>query len=142
MMADSGIGKVAFDLVTPTELAVSEEADMVVVPGAEGDFGVLPGHTPLLTTLRAGLIDIHQDGAIEQSLFVESGFAEATPERCTVLAGGVTPMNEISAEDARARLAAAEEAYRAAEDDARAAAETELRTAEAMIKAVEMRAGG
>ncbi|NQV57411.1 MAG: ATP synthase F1 subunit epsilon [Rhodospirillales bacterium] len=139
-MADSGEAKkIAFDLVTPTELAVSEDADMVVVPGTEGDFGVLPGHTPFLTTLRAGIVDVHQAGVVDQSLFVEGGFAEATPERCTVLADQVRLLSDISADDARQRLAQAEESLGAAKGEDRAAAEIELRTAEAMMKAVEMR---
>ncbi len=139
-MADASAAKVNFELVTPTQLVFSEDADMVVVPGAEGDFGVLPGHTPFLTTLRPGLIDIHDGGSISQSLFVEGGFAEATEERCTVLATGVRPMSDVSAEDARERLAAAIEAHGAADDETRAAAETERAAAEAMVKATEMRA--
>ena len=58
-MVDANAAKVNFELVTPAQRVFSEDADMVVVPGAEGDFGVLPGHTPFLTTLRPGLIDIH-----------------------------------------------------------------------------------
>jgi len=138
-MADANAAKVNFELVTPAQLVFSEDADMVVVPGAEGDFGVLPGHTPFLTTLRPGLIDIHDGGSIAQSLFVEGGFAEATEERCTVLATGVRPMAEVTAEDARERLAAANEAAAAADDESRAAAETERVAAEAMVKATEMR---
>ena len=138
-MADASAAKVTFELVTPTELVFSKDADMVVVPGAEGDFGVLPGHTPFLTTLRPGLIDIHDGGSIAQSLFVEGGFAEATPERCTVLASGVRPMAEVTAEDAAARLSTAEESFSAADDDRRATAETERAAAEAMVKAAEMR---
>ena len=130
-MADANAAKVNFELVTPAQLVFSEDADMVVVPGAEGDFGVLPGHTPFLTTLRPGLIDIHDGGSIAQSLFVEGGFAEATEERCTVLATGVRPMAEVTAEDARERLAAANEAA--------AAADAERVAAEAMVKATEMR---
>ncbi len=143
-MADANGAKVIFELVTPAQLVFSEDADMVVVPGAEGDFGVLPGHTPFLTTLRPGLIDIHNGGSIAQSLFVEGGFAEATEERCTVLATGVRPMSDVSADDARERLAAANEAAAAADDDNRAAAETERVAAEAMVNATEFHpsAGG
>lgn len=138
-MADANASKVNFELVTPAQLVFSEDADMVVVPGAEGDFGVLPGHTPFLTTLRPGLIDVHDGGSISQSLFVEGGFAEATQERCTVLATGVRPMTEVTPEDARERLSAANEALSAADDDNRGAAETERIAAEAMVKATEMR---
>ena len=143
-MVDANAAKVNFELVTPAQRVFSEDADMVVVPGAEGDFGVLPGHTPFLTTLRPGLIDIHDGGSIAQSLFVEGGFAEATEERCTVLATGVRPMSDVSADDARERLAIANEAAAAADDDNRAAAETERVAAEAMVNATEMRpsAGG
>ena len=59
---------------------------MVVVPGTEGNFGVLPGHSPLISTIRPGTIDIYQGGAVTERVFVVGGIAEVTPERCTVLA--------------------------------------------------------
>ncbi len=134
-MADSSENKVAFELVTPVGLLTSEEVDMVVVPGSAGDFGVLPGHAPLSTTVRPGVINVHNDRAVTRSLFVEGGFAEATPERCTVLAEGATDVADISAEDAKARLSAAEETYDAADDDAKEAAENELDIARAQAHA-------
>jgi F-type H+-transporting ATPase subunit epsilon len=78
--------KVAFELVSPERLLVAKSVDMVVVPGAEGDFGVLRGHAPLISTLRLGVIDIHDAGAVADRIFVAGGFAEVTAERCTVLA--------------------------------------------------------
>jgi len=133
-MADTAANtnKVTFELVTPTALAVSEDVDMVVVPGVDGDFGVLPGHSPVLTTVRPGVINMYSDGAITKSLFVEGGFAEANPDGCTVLAEGATDVAEISATDAEARLTAAREARGNSDDDG---AETELRIAEAMVQA-------
>ena len=77
---------VQFELVTPEKLLVSREADMVVVPGSEGNFGVLPGHAPLISTLRPGTVDIYEGRTITERIFVVSGIAEVTPERCTVLA--------------------------------------------------------
>lgn len=77
---------VQFELVSPERLILSTEVEMVVVPGTEGNFGVLPGHAPLISTIRPGTIDIYQAGAITERIFVVSGFAEVTPERCTVLA--------------------------------------------------------
>ena len=77
---------VQFELVSPERLILSTEVEMVVVPGTEGNFGVLPGHAPLISTIRPGTIDIYQGGAITERIFVVSGFAEVTPERCTVLA--------------------------------------------------------
>ena len=60
---------------------------MVVVPGTEGNFGVLPGHSPLISTIRPGMIDIYESRpTISDRIFVVSGIAEVTPERCTVLA--------------------------------------------------------
>jgi F-type H+-transporting ATPase subunit epsilon len=114
---------------------------MVVVPGAEGDIGVLPGHTPLITTLRPGLVDIHNDGRITESLFVSGGFAEATPERCTVLAESVVAVADVSAADADARVSAARDALAGAGADEKTAAEAELRVAEALTQAVAMRRG-
>jgi F-type H+-transporting ATPase subunit epsilon len=79
--------RVHFELVTPERLMLSTEVEMVVVPGTEGNFGVLPGHSPLISTIRPGMIDIYQTrAAISERIFVVSGIAEVTPERCTVLA--------------------------------------------------------
>jgi F-type H+-transporting ATPase subunit epsilon len=78
--------QVNFELVTPERIVLSELADMVVVPGTEGNFGVLPGHSLLVSTIRPGTIDVYQGGAVTRRIFVAGGFAEVTPERCTVLA--------------------------------------------------------
>jgi F-type H+-transporting ATPase subunit epsilon len=79
--------QVQFELVTPERLLVSTMVDMVVVPGTEGDFGVLPGHAPLISTIRPGTIAIYQGRTVViERIFVAGGIAEVTPERCTVLA--------------------------------------------------------
>jgi F-type H+-transporting ATPase subunit epsilon len=79
---------VQFELVTPERLLVSRDVEMVVVPGSEGNFGVLPGHAPLISTIRPGTIDIYDNTrtAISERIFILGGIAEVTPERCTVLA--------------------------------------------------------
>ena len=87
--------KVEFELVSPERLLVSRAVDMVVVPGAEGDFGVLRGHAPLISTLRMGVIDIHESGAVAERIFVAGGFAEVTAERCTVLAEQATRLGDL-----------------------------------------------
>ena len=79
-------GRIAFELVTPERLLVSEPVEMVVVPGTEGNFGVLPGHAPLISTIRPGMIEIYEGQTVTRRIFVVSGIAEVTPERCTVLA--------------------------------------------------------
>jgi F-type H+-transporting ATPase subunit epsilon len=79
--------RVQFELVTPERLVLSTEVEMVVVPGTEGNFGVLPGHSPLISTIRPGTIDIYETRPnISERIFVIGGIAEVTPERCTVLA--------------------------------------------------------
>lgn len=78
--------RVQFELVTPERLLVSREVEMVVVPGTEGNFGVLPGHAPFISTIRPGTIDIYEGRNITERIFVVGGIAEVTPERCTVLA--------------------------------------------------------
>ena len=75
-----------FDLVSPEKLLLSEYVEMVVVPGAEGDFGVLIGHAPLISALRPGVIDTYAGTKVEKRIFVAGGFAEVIGERCTVLA--------------------------------------------------------
>jgi F-type H+-transporting ATPase subunit epsilon len=91
--------KVEFELVSPERLLVSKAVDMVVVPGAEGDFGVLRGHAPLISTLRLGVIDVHDGGAVADRIFVAGGFAEVTAERCTVLAEQAVPLGDLKRSD-------------------------------------------
>jgi F-type H+-transporting ATPase subunit epsilon len=78
--------RIQFELVSPERLILSTEVEMVVVPGTEGNFGVLPGHAPLISTIRPGTIDIYEGGAVTERIFIVGGIAEVTPERCTVLA--------------------------------------------------------
>jgi F-type H+-transporting ATPase subunit epsilon len=87
--------KVQFELVSPERLLVSREVEMVVVPGSEGDFGVLPDHAPLISTVRPGVIEVYEGGAISDRIFVAGGFAEVTGERCTVLADEATLVADI-----------------------------------------------
>ena len=130
-MADT----VEFELVSPEKLLVSEPVEMVVVPCAEGAVGVLPGHSPLIATVRAGVIDIHEGGAVRESIFVAGGFAEVSPERCTVLAEEAIAVGDIDRSAAEQRLAAAKSALGKAGEEERATAESELRIAEALLTA-------
>ena len=135
-MADIENTKVLFELVTPMVLAVSEDVDMVVVPGVDGDFGVLPGHTPVLTIIRPGVINMYTESKVTKSLFVEGGFAEVNPQGCIVLAEAVIDVAEISAGDAQARLATARDELLNNINDA--SAKNEVKVAKAMV----MAAGG
>ena len=80
-----------FELVTPERLLVSTEVEMVVVPGTEGNFGVLAGHAPLISTIRPGTIDIYEGHTVTERIFIVGGIAEVTPEGCTVLAEEAIP---------------------------------------------------
>jgi len=77
-----------FELVTPERLVRSEDVHMVVVPGTEGDFGVLQGHAPLMSTVRDGNIEIYRSSMSEtpETIRVEGGFAEVNERGLTVLA--------------------------------------------------------
>lgn len=130
-------GTVAFELVSPERLLVSAPVEMVVVPGAEGDFGVLPGHAPMISALRTGVISIWNGGAVERRIFVAGGFAEVEPERCTVLAEDAVALEDAVPQDAEDRLREARRALEEAADEAaRAAAEKRVRIAEALDEAI------
>ena len=90
-----------FELVLPEKLLLSENTEMVVVPGAEGDFGVLIGHASLISTLRSGVINIHAKNKIDKSIFVAGGFAEVTGERCTILAEEAIFVADINPQEAQ-----------------------------------------
>jgi F-type H+-transporting ATPase subunit epsilon len=130
----------SFELVSPEKLLLSDDVEMVVVPGAEGDFGVLVGHAPLISSLRPGVIDTYNGDKVEKRIFVVGGFAEVTGERCTVLAEEAMPVDDIDAFAVEERIKAANEAISGADNDAaRTAAETELAVAEAMLAAGQAR---
>ena len=127
-----------FELVAPERLIYSDQAEMVVVPGSEGEFGVLPGHAPLISSVRPGIVEIYEYPAIKSKarFFVAGGFAEVTGERCTVLSNEAMPVEEIDRVAARQRLEQAELNLRDAQTDAeRAKAEAEITVARAMIEA-------
>ena len=102
------MAKVSFRLVMPERELLATEADMVVVPGSEGDFGVLPGHAPLISTVRPGVIEVFQGSKAEQRFLVAGGFAEVTPERCTVLADEAMPFETVTPEQLAERERVAE----------------------------------
>jgi F-type H+-transporting ATPase subunit epsilon len=87
-----------FELVSPEKLLFSKPVALVTVPGTEGDFGVLPGHAPMVTTVKAGVIEIYaeENAAPTDRIFVAGGFAEVTQTRCTVLADEATPVKELN----------------------------------------------
>ena len=127
----------SFDLVTPARLLTSEEAEMVVVPGGDGDFGILPGHAPLLSTVRPGVLDIYENDAIRDQVFVAGGFAEVADGCLTVLAEEAMAVADIDRGAAEARLETARQAVddTAEEGADRRAAEEEVAAAEAMLAA-------
>ena len=126
--------RVEFELVSPERLILSEPVEMVVVPGVEGDFGVLPGHAPMISTVRPGVISIHQGGTVRTRIFVAGGFAEVTPERCTVLAESAVPLAEIDRAEVEGQIATLEEEVTdARSDEERAGWQAQLQAAEAML---------
>lgn len=128
--------KVAFELVSPERLLVSASVDMVVVPGIEGDFGVLPGHALFISSVRPGVIEVHDKGQVVDRIFVSGGFAEATPERCTVLADEAVPVSDLKKGEIEARIRDLREDVADAKGEAeRRAAERQLAVAEAMLAA-------
>jgi F-type H+-transporting ATPase subunit epsilon len=129
--------KISFELVAPEQLLVSADFDMVVVPGSEGDFGVLVGHQPLVSSLRPGVVEMHDEGADIERYFVAGGFAEVHPESCTVLAEEAIAVAEMDRADLEQRTKNAEEDLEDAEgDEAKHKANQKLSLLREMLKAV------
>jgi F-type H+-transporting ATPase subunit epsilon len=105
------------EVVTPEKIVVSEEAQIVASPGSLGEFGVLSGHTPFLTSLKTGVIRFTDANGKEHYVFVSGGFAEALPDKVTVLAESAERRSDIDLERAKEALARAEK--RLAEDRAK-----------------------
>jgi F-type H+-transporting ATPase subunit epsilon len=131
---------VALEIVSPEKLLMSQPVDMVVIPAAEGDLGVLPGHAPMIVLLRGGTISTYEGAQVRERLFVAGGFAEITPERCTVLADEAVKVAEVSKTAAEARIASAQAAYDATDKmdiTSLDAAMDRIQSARAMLAAAE-----
>lgn len=98
-----------FELVSPERLLSSGKVAMVVVPGTEGDFGVLPGHAPVMSTIRPGAIAIYEadSNTLTRRIFVDGGFAEVTPQGLTILAESAMPVSDIDPAKVATELATA-----------------------------------
>ncbi len=120
-----------FELVSPERLLLSEQVEMVLVPGTEGVFGVLPLHMALLSTLKPGFVEVYQAGAVRERFFVTGGFAEVTPSSCTVLVDDAVPQAQLTQAYAAERLSKAKALIE------RATTEEELKKARVAMAAAE-----
>ena len=125
-----------FELVSPERLLLSEAAEMVVVPGVEGNFAAMPRHAPFLSLLRPGVLDVYEGRRVTQRYFVAGGYAEVTPERLTVLADEALRLGEIDASAVSETLKELGEDLEDAKDEAeRARIRVRIAVAEAKLKA-------
>ncbi len=131
---------ITLEIISPEKLLLSRPVDMVVIPGTEGDLGILPGHSKLITGLRGGLVDLYQNNKITDRFFVSGGFAEVTEERCSVLADDITRQSDLDIHAAESALAKAKEAFAATDinnrDDYREASDR-LISAQAMVDSIQ-----
>jgi F-type H+-transporting ATPase subunit epsilon len=110
--------KIHFDLVSPERLLLSEDVDMVTLPGTEGYFGVLAGHAPVISSLRPGVIEVTGGETPGLRLFIRGGFAEVDAKKVIVLAEDAIPMADFNLAALDQRIADTEEDLVAAKTDA------------------------
>lgn len=100
------------ELVSPEKLLLSRQVEMATLPAAEGEMGVLPGHSPMIVVLRGGVIRVRENGAETERLYVGGGFAEISRDRVTILADEATALASLSRAASERRLADAETALK------------------------------
>ncbi|NDF11942.1 MAG: ATP synthase F1 subunit epsilon [Proteobacteria bacterium] len=137
-MAEAKItDKLTLDLVTPISVAFSKPVTMAVVPGADGVMGILAHHAPIISTLKAGVVEIYDGNNITDQIFITGGFVEVTGDRCTVLAEEAIDLSKFERSTAEARLEKAKKAFdKAANDHDKAREEKNVQVAEALLAAV------
>jgi F-type H+-transporting ATPase subunit epsilon len=131
-------GKLLLEIVTPQGLVFSEEVDEVTATGSEGEFGVLPGHVPFVTTLKIGLLSCKTGNSVKH-FFVNWGYAEVGAEKMLVLADSAELSDEIDVERAKAAMKRAEERLKQAEHIDFHRAELALERAVTRIQLTELR---
>ena len=99
----------AFELVTPARVMISRDAGMVVAPGVEGLFGVLPRHAPLISTLQRGVVEVHDNGQVTERIMVDGGIADVAEDRCTILAERAEKLDADNKAAVEAQLTSAED---------------------------------
>jgi len=102
-------GNIRLEVVTPEASVVSEDAQIVVAPGTLGEFGILIGHTPFLTTLKPGTLRYKDANGVEECVFISGGFAEALPDKVTILAESAERSRDIDMERVKKALKRAQE---------------------------------
>jgi len=124
-------------IISPTKAVVDAYVPSVQIPGVEGDFGVLPGHSNVFSMIRPGVIDVTQPDGSHLRFFAASGYADVTPESCTVISDHIQDLADISNAEANDALVAARLALTQAENiTERTAAEKILQSAEALVAAL------
>ncbi len=130
---------IALEIISPEKLLLARDVDMVVIPGTEGDLGILPGHSKLITGLRGGLVDIYENNTITDRFFVSGGFAEITETHCAVLADAIIRQSELNPGAAAEAVTQAKAAYDAVDmndRDAYREASDRLISAQAMVDSI------
>ena len=110
-------GNIRLEVVTPQKEVVNEEAQIIVAPGELGQFGVLVGHTPFMTALQIGTVRYNDAQGTEHFVFVSGGFAEALPDKVTVLAESAERRSDIDIERAKSAQARAEKRLESGDED-------------------------
>ncbi len=110
-------GNIRLEIVTPEKYVVDEEVQIAVAPGTLGEFGVLIGHTPFLTALKTGTVHYKDVSGNERFVFVSGGFAEALPDKVTVLAESAERRRDIDSDRAKAAMQRAEERLQREQDE-------------------------
>lgn len=95
---------IILEIVTPEKIVTKEETQIVMAPGSLGEFGILTGHTPFLTTLKLGSVKFQDSKGTEKNVFVSGGFAEALPNKVTILANSAERRKDIDLERAKTAL--------------------------------------
>lgn len=137
-MADAEENTFNFELVSPEEKLISEPASMVVIPGEEGDFGVLPNHSATISSIRPGVIEIFaNDNEEPRRIFIAGGFADVSETNCTVLAEEAVNVNDLNKDDLEQTIRNLTEDLGMAEgDNDKARIEQKLLLAKAKLAAV------
>lgn len=139
-MAETAISKTfLFELVSPEKVVVSEQVLMAIVPGSEGDFGVLAGHAPILSAVRPGTVTLTLTDHSQRRIFVSGGFADVNGTSCSVLAEEAVDVNELDKRESQLQLSALKDDYVLAmhEDRLKAASiQKQIEVATARVEAI------
>ena len=126
-----------FELITPSKIVVQENTELVVIPGSEGHFGVLPLHVSMLSSLNRGVVELYQDNSVLKRIIIDGGIADVQPDGCILLVERAEDLEGVKQDEVKKRISEIKDnVMNPDNDNAKLSASKEISWLEFILKSI------